>query len=305
MTIPSAGGRGFVSDGGLETDLIYHYGLELPAFAAFPLVESTEGRAALDRYWGRVADIARGADAGLLLEAPTWRANPDWGAQLGYDSAALDRLNRAAIDMLAEIKTERCGDVADVAVVGVVGPRGDGYVAGDRPEVSEAADYHRAQVGSFADAGADLAAAYTMTGPEEALGIATAANELGLPVAIYFTVETDGRLPDGTSLASAIARVDAAADVVYFGINCAHPTHITPALTGEPWTRRVGAVLPNASTKSHAELDAMEELDEGDPVQLATEVAELRRRLPSVAVVGGCCGTDPRHVAAMWGVPTS
>jgi S-methylmethionine-dependent homocysteine/selenocysteine methylase len=302
MTIPRLGGRGFVSDGGLETDLIYHYGVDLPEFAAFPLVESESGRTTLDRYWSRVADIARRADAGLLLEAPTWRANPDWGAKVGYDDAALDRVNRQAIEMLAGIRAGSCADLAETAIVGVVGPRGDGYVAGERPDPGEAATYHRPQLASFAAAGADLAAAYTMTSPEEALGIATAANDLDLPVAIYFTVETDGRLPDGSSLGAAIEQVEASADVAYFGINCAHPSHIAPALTDEPWTQRIGALLPNASAMSHAELDAMEELDEGDPAQLAAEVAGLRTRLPSVVVVGGCCGTDQRHVAAMWGV---
>jgi S-methylmethionine-dependent homocysteine/selenocysteine methylase len=302
MTIPNPGGRGFVSDGGLETDLIHHYGFQLREFAAFPLVETTDGRQSLDRYWRSVADIARRADAGLLLEAPTWRANADWGARVGYDAAALDRVNRAAVELLTDIRRRECADLAETAVVGIVGPRGDGYIAGDRPEVSEAAAYHRPQLASFADAGADFAAAYTMTGPEEALGIATAANEVGLPIAISFTVETDGRLPDGTSLAAAIERVDATANVAYFGINCAHPSHIAAALTDDAWTGRIGAVLPNASTKMHAELDAMEELDEGDPDLLAAEVGELRCRLPSVAVVGGCCGTDARHVAAMWGV---
>ena len=305
MAVPRLGGRGFVSDGGLETDLIHHYGQELAQFAAFPLVESADGRATLQRYWMQVADIARRAAAGLFLEAPTWRANPDWGALLGYDAVALDQVNRAAIEMLAGFKASECSDITETTIVGVVGPRGDGYLAGERPAVSEAAAYHRPQLASFAAAGADLAAAYTMTGPDEALGIATAANELRLPIAISFTVETDGRLPDDTSLAAAIQQVDANADVAYFGINCAHPTHIALALSDEPWTHRIGALLPNASTRTHAELDAMDELDEGDPVQLAVDVEELRRRLPSVAVVGGCCGTDPRHVAAMWGVTTS
>ena len=300
MAVPTPGGPGYVSDGGLETDLIHHYGFDLPEFAAFPLVGDEHGRRELIRYYGRVAEVAVRAGARALFEAPTWRANPDWGAKLGYDAAALDRVNRGAVDLLR-------GIAADVgpggsAVAGVLGPRHDAYAAGDGAEADEFTAYHQPQLESFAAAGADLAIAYTLPGPAEATGIVRAANEVGIPVAISFTVETDGRLPDGTSLRAAVEQVDTEGAVLYFGVNCAHPTHIRSGLEPGEWLFRIGSVLPNASAKSHAELDEAAELDEGDPAALAADMSALRRELPAVSVVGGCCGTDVRHVAAMWNV---
>ena len=304
MAVPMPGGPGYVSDGGLETDLIYHYGFDLPEFAAFPLVEREQGRSALARYFARVIDIARRAGANAMFEAPTWRANPDWAAKLGYDATALDASNRAAISLLRRVADEANG-VSDVAVAGVIGPRGDGYVAGERADVDEAAGYHRAQLESFAAAGADFAFACTLTGPDEGEGIVQAANDVGIAVAISFTVETDGRLPDGSSLRAAIEQVDAVGDVAFFGVNCAHPSHIQSAIEPGDWLGRIGSVLPNASTKSHAELDEATELDEGDPAALAVDMRALRDELRAVSVMGGCCGTDARHVAAMWGVSSA
>ncbi len=293
----------FVTDGGLETDLIFHRGMDLPAFAAFPLVEGEPGRAVLRGYYDEYAEIARRAGAGLMLESPTWRANPDWGATLGYDAEALDRVNRAAIELLETLREEYA--VPETLISGAIGPRGDGYVAGEAMEPDEAARYHSAQVRSFAAAGADVVSAYTLTGPEEAVGVVRAAREAGLPVAISFTVETDGHLPDGTPLARAIEQVDADdGGPDWYLVNCAHPTHIEPGLTGHGgWRERIAGLLPNASTLTHAELDAAEELDEGDPAELAAACDRLRPLLPSLSIVGGCCGTDARHVAALWGVP--
>ncbi|ASW53357.1 homocysteine S-methyltransferase family protein [Plantactinospora sp. KBS50] len=289
----------YVTDGGLETDLIYHRGLDLPAFASFPLVEDETGRGHLTDYYDGYAAIARRAGAGLLLEAPTWRANPDWGATLGYDAAALDRVNRAAIALLHRIG-QRLTGIDDIVVSGVIGPRGDGYVADQRPEVAGAARYHRPQIEAFAAAGADLAHAMTMTTTAEAAGIVRAANEVGLPVAISFTVETDGRLPDATPLGVAIAEVATAGPVAYFGVNCAHPDHIAGGLDDDSATRSIAALRPNASRRTHAELDVAEDLDEGDIPDLRVALDALRQHLPAVRIVGGCCGTDARHVAALW-----
>ena len=198
--------RRYVSDGGLETDLIFHHGVDLPEFASFPLVEDERGRDLLRGYYDGYAAVARRAGAGLTMESPTWRANPDWGARVGYDQAALDRVNRASVELLRKL-CDSYGDLEDVRVIGAIGPRGDGYVAGERADPDEAAAYHRAQVEAFADAGADVVAAYTLTGPEEGVGIARAARAAGIPVWVGFTVETDGRLPDGTALADAVAMV--------------------------------------------------------------------------------------------------
>ena len=291
----------YVSDGGLETDLIFHHGVDLPEFASFPLVEDKAGRALLRDYFAGYADVARRAGAGLILETPTWRANQDWGVKVGYDAAALDRVNQTAVELLMTVRATY-PDVSDVRIIGVIGPRGDGYVAGERADPDEAAAYHRPQIESLARAGADVVAAYTLTGPEEAMGVVRAARSVGIPVLISFTVETDGRLPDGTTLREAVTQVDATDPPEGFLVNCAHPTHIAPALDGGAWLSRILGVSPNASTRSHAELDDAEELDEGDLGLLTSSYDGLRASLPSLRLVGGCCGTDARHVAALWGV---
>jgi S-methylmethionine-dependent homocysteine/selenocysteine methylase len=292
-------GAGWVTDGGLETDLIFNHGVDLPEFASFPLVEDADGAAVLERYYAGYAGIAAVAGAGLLVETPTWRANPDWGQVLGYNADSLDRANRAAVDLARRAATSSGLDHSLVS--GVVGPRGDGYLAGGE-DPDEAAEYHTAQVRSFAAAGVDLVHAMTMTGAAEGIGVVRAARDSGLPVAISFTVETDGLLPDGSTLAATLERLEAEAPADWYGVNCAHPTHVLPALDGAAWQQRLKFFRPNASTMSHAELDEMEVLDAGDLGLLASSASTLRSQVPTLGVIGGCCGTDSRHVAALWDV---
>lgn len=291
-----------VTDGGLETDLIFLRGFDLPEFASFPLLDTDEGRAALRDYYLAYADIAVRAEAPLLLEAPTWRANPDHAALLGYDAAGLDRVNRESVAFLSSVAAERADELVGWEIGGMLGPRGDGYASSGPVDPDAAADYHRPQLASFAAAGASRATALTLTEVGEAIGVARAAADVGLPAAIGFTVETDGRLPDGTSLAAAIEQVDAAAPPAYFLVNCAHPSHVLRGLDEGAWRDRVGGLRVNASTMSHAELDEAETLDDGDPVRLAADQQPLLDAFANVEVLGGCCGTDARHVAAMWGV---
>jgi S-methylmethionine-dependent homocysteine/selenocysteine methylase len=293
----------YVSDGGLETDLIFHHGVDLPEFAAYPLLRSADGRARLRWYYEGYAAIAQRAGAGLRLESPTWRANPDWGAVLGDDAAALDAANQEAIAFLQGIADDWRDQVEDVKVVGMIGPRGDGYAAGSASSSDEAAEYHSAQIEAFAVAGADEVEALTMTDAHEALGVARAAAAAGIPAVLSFTVETDGRLPDGSSLGEAVTAVDEAASPAYFMVNCAHPQHVLKAFEdGAPWAERIRGVRSNASTLSHAELDEAESLDEGDLDVLVPSHRTLEQHLPALEIVGGCCGTDARHVAALWGV---
>ena len=290
----------YVTDGGLETDLLFNHGFELPEFAAFPLLETDDGVAALDSYYDGFAEIALSAGAGLVLETPTWRANPDWATQVGYDREAMDRANRAAVQLMQRVKARNA--VGSTLIAGVVGPRGDGYVSDGRSDVDEAAEYHSQQIQSFADEGVDFVHAMTITGTAEAIGVVKACRAAGVPVAISFTVETDGRLPDGSTLREAIELVDAEAAPDWFGVNCAHPTHIVEAFDGGEWQSRIAELRPNASTLTHEELDAMEVLDTGDVGLLTSSLDSLRPHLPKLAIVGGCCGTDSSHVAALWGV---
>jgi S-methylmethionine-dependent homocysteine/selenocysteine methylase len=291
----------WVTDGGLETDLTFLRGIDLPEFAAFPLVQDTAGTAVLESYYADYAAIARTAGAGLVLETPTWRANPDWGAKLGYEAAALDQVNKQAIDLVRRVAA--ASEVPRVMVSGAIGPRGDGYVAaGHRSE--EAAHYHELQLRSFAEAGVDVAHAMTLSEPAEAVGIVQAARSVGVMIGISFTVETDGRLPDGTPLGRAVELVDDQAAPDWYGVNCAHPTHVLPALDGGEWQSRLRGFRPNASTLTHAELDVMEVLDKGDQELLGSTTAQLLLGVPSITTLGGCCGTDASHVAALWSLPS-
>jgi S-methylmethionine-dependent homocysteine/selenocysteine methylase len=300
-TLPQLGGRSVVTDGGLETDLIYHHGVELPDFAAFVLVDDERGRDLLRSYYDGYIDVARRAGTAVQLETPTWRASSDWGERLGYAAADLARVNRESVALLRE-QRDRAG-LDNFLISGNLGPRGDGYVAGEVIEPDAAEAYHAPQTEALAGAGADLITVLTLTGTGEAIGVTRAARSAGLPVAVSFTVEVDGRLPDGTPLATAVAEVDAEGGPDYFMVNCAHPTHIAAGLTEDgEWRSRIVGLRANASTMSHEELDAATELDEGDPVALRTAQDALRSQLPNLALVGGCCGTDARHVAAMWGV---
>lgn len=290
----------FLTDSGLETDLIFNHGIELPDFASFVLLHDDTGRAALRGYFDAHVEVAREHGVGIVLETPTWRANPDWAGRLGYGDHALADINRRAVELLLNVRAAN-PDVP-VVVSGVLGPRGDGYQPAFLMSAAEAESYHAAQVESFAATDADLVHAMTITYADEAVGVVHAARAANMPVVISFTVETDGDLPDGSTLEEAISRVDEVTGgwVAYFGVNCAHPTHFAHLLErGQAWVGRLRSIRANASRMSHAELDEAEELDAGDPVELAAEYAALRDRLPSLTVLGGCCGTDVRHVEAI------
>jgi S-methylmethionine-dependent homocysteine/selenocysteine methylase len=300
--LPQLRGGLFMTDGGLETTLIFHEGVDLPAFAAFDLLKNEEGVATLRRYFVRYAALACSHGTGVVLEAPTWRANPDWAERLGYDAVALADANRKAIGLLLEIRAAFETPETPIVISGNLGPRGDGYRVDARMSVDAARAYHAAQVDTFAETDADMVAAFTMTYPEEAIGIVQAARMRDLPVAISFTVETDGRLPCGEPLGEAIERTDAESGryPAYYMINCAHPTHFDAVVAGDaPWRERIGGLRANASTRSHAELDESTELDSGDPVALGAHYRRLHAMLPKLSVVGGCCGTDERHVDAI------
>jgi S-methylmethionine-dependent homocysteine/selenocysteine methylase len=288
--LPQLDGGLFLTDGGLETSLIYNDGLALPDFAAFHLLESEEGTGALRRYFDAYAAIAGRFGTGLILESATWRASADWGERLGYTRRDLEEANRSAIRLLE--------DFPRAVISGCIGPRGDGYQPGRTMSIDEALRYHRIQIETFADSAADMVSAITMNYAQEAIGIAEAAKEFGMPVAISFTVETDGCLPTGQPLKEAIDQVDTVTRSYpsYYMLNCAHPDHFEGTLRG-PWAARIRGLRANASRKSHAELNESPELDIGNPSELGGQYAELKRRaLPRLNVMGGCCGTDYRHV---------
>jgi S-methylmethionine-dependent homocysteine/selenocysteine methylase len=292
-------GRTFITDAGMETVLIYRDGLELPEFASFVLLDDPAGIEALRSYYGEFVAIAERHGFGIVLDTPTWRANPDWGARLGYSAEGLDDVNRRGVALLEEVR-EAAANGVDVLISGCIGPRGDGYVVGEVMSAKAARAYHSAQVATFASTNSDLVSALTLNYAAEAVGIARAAAEAGVPSVISFTVETDGRLPSGQELRDAVAEVDEATGgaPAYYMVNCAHPTHFEDVLA-DGGLDRVRGLRANASTKSHAELDEAEELDQGDPDDLAERYRGLRPLLPNLTVVGGCCGTDERHIEAI------
>ncbi|WP_192356593.1 homocysteine S-methyltransferase family protein [Mesorhizobium mediterraneum] len=301
QNLPQLANRTFLSDGGMETTLIFHEGLDLPHFASFTLMATPEGRQKLREYYVRYLTIARRSGTGFILDTPTWRANPDWGTLLGYGPEALRAVNESSIELLLGLRKEF--ETAETACVisGAIGPRGDGYKAGTM-DANEAEAYHAAQIESFARTEADMVAAYTLTNFNEAIGVARAAKAHAMPCMISFTVETDGKLVTGMALGEAIDRVDDATDgaPAYYMINCAHPTHFMQALKkGERWLDRVFGVKANASAKSHAELDESETLDAGDPDDLGRRYSRLTASFPTMRILGGCCGTDHRHIAAI------
>jgi S-methylmethionine-dependent homocysteine/selenocysteine methylase len=297
--LPQLSGDFFITDGGLETTLIFHNGFELPEFAAFGLLKHSAGRQALRGYYRTYAGIAERYGVGFILESATWRASLDWGRKIGYSARELADVNHQAIELLAEVREEYQDRTSKIVISGCIGPRGDGYNPTSMMGVAEAEQYHRGQIETLAETEADMITALTMTYAEEAIGVVRAAQSAGLPIVISFTVETDGRLPSGQSLKAAIKQVDAATDFgpAYFMINCAHPTHFEAVITvDEPWVRRIRGLRANASCLSHAELDEAEELDDGNPADLGSQHLALRNRGDNLNVLGGCCGTDHRHI---------
>ena len=297
--LPQLGDRLFLTDGGIETTLIFNEGIELPDFAAFDLLQTFEGTDALRRYFRTYADLARRFETGLILESPTWRANPDWTDRRGYSRDELVAVNRAAIALLDEVRTEYETPATPIVISGCIGPRGDGYVPAHAMTEREAERYHDLQVAAFAGSEADMVCAITMNYVGEAIGIARAALRRRMPVAISFTVETDGKLPTGQPLQAAIERVDAETGGYpsYYMVNCAHPSHFAHVLAdGGAWVNRIHGVRANASRRSHAELNEAPDLDAGNPRELGQQYRAMRDALPHLNVMGGCCGTDHRHI---------
>ena len=297
--LPQLDGGLFLTDGGLETTLIFHDGLDLPCFASFDVLRAQSGRDLIRTYYDRYAAIAAENGMGFILEAPTWRANADWGEKLGYSTEALAAANRESVELMTEVRDRFETPATPMVISGCLGPRGDGYDPGDVMTADEAEAYHAEQIKTFRDTDADMISAMTLTNVPEAIGIVRAAQAAVMPVIISFTLETDGCLPTGQTLKEAIEAVDDATGTgpAYYMINCAHPSHFDGILdTDEAWIERIRAVRANASRRSHTELDEAEDLDDGDPVEFGAEHRDLRRRHDHINVFGGCCGTDHRHV---------
>ncbi len=300
--LPQLSGRRFLTDGGLETTLVFLEGIDLPHFAAIDMMRSDDGVDLLRRYYRQYANLAVKEGTGFILESPCWRANRDWAGKLGYTEDVLLELNRKSIALMSEVREELETSDCPFVISGNIGPRGDGYSPGAMMAADEAAEYHSWQIAAYAETDADLVSALTMNYPNEAVGVAIAARSQNIPSVISFTVETDGRLPSGESLGEAIEIVDSesGAAPAYYMVNCAHTTHFDGVLDDtQGWMKRIRGIRANSSKKSHAELDESTELDEGNPVEFGREHRALIDRFPHINVLGGCCGTDIRHIEAI------
>ena len=300
--LPQLRGETFLTDGGIETHMIFNEGQDLPHFCVFLLNDSEAGRALMRDYYRAYIPIARKAGTGFVFDTNTWRANPDWGALVGYDQPRLDAVNRRSVEFCRRMAEEFAAAGVDTIISGAIGPRRDAWKYDAEMTIREAIGYHAPQIGAFAGSEADYVSAYTLTNTPEAIGIARLAEEAGVPAVLSFTLETDGNLPGGKPLAQAIDEVDQATGgtPAYYMINCVHPIHFTDLVAkGEPWLGRIGGLRTNASMKSHAELDESEVLDTGDPADLARRYGRLLELMPSIRVIGGCCGTDHRHIEAV------
>lgn len=300
--LPQLGRRLFLTDGGMETTLIFHEGQTLPEFAAFVLLASQTGVERLTAYFQTYMALAEKYGTGLILETPTWRASEKWGRTLGYSAEEIASFNSKAVELCLSIRAQCDVENLPVVISGCIGPKGDGYRVDEILTAEDAYEYHSVQISQFSQTEVDMITAFTLTHANEAIGIVRAAKADDLPVAIGFTVETDGRLPSGQSLQDAIQSVDHATlhYSKYFMVNCAHPTHFQSLLEKDSeWKQRIRSIRANASSKSHSELDDSDELDEGCPNELANRYAELNRSLQNLTVVGGCCGTDHRHLDAI------
>ena len=294
--LPQMGKDLFLTDAGLETDLIFNHHVPIREFAAHNLLETSEGRAALTAYFNGFLQLAQDIGAGFVLDAVTWKAQRHWAADLGASIEALKAANEQAVAFAADLR-DRTANSYPVVLGAIIGPRGDAYRPDLRIRAQDAQDYFAEQLGWLAATEVDMVTALTFNQASEAVGFVRAAQQAGLPAAVSFTVERDGALPDGQALSDAIAQVDdeTVGAVAYFMVNCAHPDHFSSVLNGD-WTQRIRGVRCNASRMSHAELDEAPELDAGDPAEFGRLHGLLRQRLPNARVWGGCCGSDLRHV---------
>ena len=295
-TLPHEAAERFLQYAGTGTDLIFNRGIDLPGFASFPLLEAQHTRDVLAAQMLELTEVARSGGFRAIIDTPTWMANRDRAGALGYDAGGLADVNRDAIALMDSVRGEAGHPEALVSVC--IGPRADPYSDTAAMTVEQARAYHGEQLGAIAGTAADLATAYTFNRVPEAAGCALAARDHGVPLALSFVVETDGCLSDGTALADAVSQVEdqTAGAPIYYLANCAHPSHF---VSGLPDTPRFKGVIVNASRCSHAELDEATELDDGDPDALGSDVAALVRANAAINVVGGCCGTDMRHLRRM------
>jgi S-methylmethionine-dependent homocysteine/selenocysteine methylase len=296
--LPQLSGELFMADAGLETDLIFNHGIDIREFAAHTLLPDVRGREAMAVYFRTFMALAESHAAGFVMDSQTWKAHTHWADDLAATEQELHEANLDSIAFISELRDEYSNNSNPIVLNGIIGPRGNAYASKAWQTDVDAETYHARQVGWLADTNVDMLTATTFPHSAEAIGVVRAAQAVGLPVVISFTVETNGALPAGESIQDAIRAVDDATQgaAAYFVVNCAHPDHFFHMLDDSESCRRIRGLRCNASKLSHAELDACEVLDDGHPAELASHYSGITQKMPWVNIFGGCCGTDLRHV---------
>jgi homocysteine S-methyltransferase len=298
-TFPVRSGEAlFLTEGGIETELMYKWRFELPHVAVFPLLDNPDAVAVMRGIYRRSLDVAAAHGMSAMLTGLDYRASPDWGGLPGYSQEALVEANHQAIDFLRELAREYNDDLPRVLVGGIIGPRGDAYELNRTITADAAEDYHATQLTTLKQADVDFAAAMTFNNIPEAIGVARAATTIGVPLVISLTVDSTSRLKSGPTVAEAVETIDAETDgaPACYMLNCSHPVEFEPGLTDGDWIRRLRGFRPNASKMEKIALCQIGHLEEGDPVELGRLMGDLARRYPHMDIWGGCCGTGTVHL---------
>ncbi|MCH9663117.1 MAG: homocysteine S-methyltransferase family protein [Gammaproteobacteria bacterium] len=304
MSVPSplppyGSGEVFLTEGGSETEIMYRHGFELPEFAMFPLLDNPKAVTIMRDMYCAQLDVAAEYGLSFLLTGLDYRASPDWGGKLGYSPQSLADANIAAIHFLRDIAKDYKGQIPRLLIGGILGPRGDAYNLNASITTESAEDYHAVQLETLKTAGVDFASALTFNNVPEAVGAARAAAKIGVSLSISLTLDNTYCLKSGPSLAEAITAIDeqTGADAPdFYLLNCSHPVEYEPALGEGDWIKRLRGVRPNASKMEKIALCKLGHLEDGNPVELGRQLADLSIRYTHMDIFGGCCGTGDLHL---------
>ena len=297
--LPRVDGTYYLTEGGIETEIMYKYGFELPHFAMFPLLDNPEALTAMKGIWQRSLRAAADNGFNAIMNGVDYRASPDWGALLGYTPDGLASMQMRAIDFLRDVARDFEQDIDTIIISGTIGPRGDAYSRNETITADVAEEYHSVQLATLKKAGVDMAWAMTFNNIPEAVGTIRAAENTGIPIAMGLSLDSSSRLNSGPSMAEAVPEIDAQTNsaAAFFGLNCSHPLEFEPALDGGEWMKRLRSIRPNASPMDKIALCKIGHLEDGDPDELAQQMLDVARRMPHMDIFGGCCGTDERHLS--------
>lgn len=291
----------FMINGGLETTLIYKYNLELPFFSCIDLFKNVNTKKIIYQYYLEYLKVAQKYNSFIIIDTPTWRFNKDWASKLGYNEIELLNRNKEAVVLISKLKN----DYNNIIISGKIGPKYEGYFISEKMSIEESKNYHSTQIKTFSELNIDIITASAMNYVEEAIGISYSAKDKSIPLVISFTLNNDSKLPSGMALEDAINYIDYITNEypIYYMINCVHPKYFIELLRinkDKKWINRIRGIRPNASSKSHEELEKLNKLDSGNIDELANYCKEIKNICPNINIFGGCCGTNINHVESIY-----